>query len=128
MIHTKYGIKRIVANFKTDLEYIIVIMTNTSSNKISINPNKGDFNPKKNNDHIALSKSWIPNVIKKIFLSLEFILLFQTRYKDIPIRKYSIIQVGANIQFGGAKYGFVNVEYQSGTASNENTEPKMPAD
>lgn len=120
--------KKIVANFRTDLEYIIVIITNISRNKISINPSRGDFNPKKKNDHIALSKSWIPNIMKKIFLSLDFILFFQTRYKDIPIRKYSIIQVGANIQFGGAKCGFVNEEYQTGTASNENNEPKMPAD
>jgi len=95
---------------------------------ISTNPSTGDFNPKNNNDHNAFRASWIPNTIKKTFLILGLDPFIQTVYKDTPIRKYRIIQTGPNIQPGGANVGFVNVEYQSGTASNVKIEPKIPAD
>lgn len=95
---------------------------------ISTNPSKGDLNPKNNNDHKAFSVSWIPNTVKKTFLILGLDSVTQTVYKDTPIRKYRIIQTGPNTQPGGANVGFVNVEYQSGTASNVKIEPKIPAD
>ena len=106
----------------------MVTITIISSSIISTNPNNGDFNPKNNNDHKAFRASWIPNTIKKTFLILGLDPFIQTVYKDTPIRKYRIIQTGPNMQPGGANVGFVNVEYQSGTASTVKIEPQIPAD
>jgi len=100
----------------------------TSKIKMSISPSRGDFNPKNNNDHKAFRINWIANTTKKTFLVFDFNSSFQTMYKDTPIRKYKIIQTGPNIQLGGAKKGFSNVIYQSGTASKVNKEPNIPAD
>ena len=66
--------------------------------------------------------------MKNTFLVLGLDSLTQTVYKDIPIRKYRIIQTGPNTQPGGANVGFVKVAYQSGIASIVKSEPKMPAD
>ena len=106
----------------------MVTITIISSSIISTNPNNGDFNPKNNNDHKAFRVNWIPNTMKNTFLVLGLDSLTHTVYKDIPIRKYRIIQTRPNTQPGGAKVGFVKVAYQSGAASIVKSEPKMPAD
>jgi len=62
----------------------------------------------------------------KTFL-LSVVLLVHIKYKDIPIRKYSITHIGANIQPGGVKSGFVKLIYQLVTDVAVNTDPTMPA-
>ena len=45
----------------------------------------------------------------------------------MPIRKYIITQIGANIQPGGVKSGFSKVTYQFVTDEAVNIDPIMPA-
>lgn len=54
IIQAMYGAKRTPAYLETLYAYIIVIATAMSRNKISINPYKGDFNPKNKKDQNAL--------------------------------------------------------------------------
>ncbi len=58
---------------------------------------------------------------------LSFDLFCHTKYKDIPIRKYSKTHTGANSQDGGLKFGFINVGYQVDSVEIVNMDPIMPA-
>lgn len=44
----------------------------------------------------------------------------------MPIRKYNVIQMGANIQPGGLKLGFARVAYQLVTDEAVNIDPTIP--
>jgi hypothetical protein len=55
IIQAIYGAKRTAAYLETLFAYIIVVITAISRNKISINPDIGDFKPKNKKDHNALS-------------------------------------------------------------------------
>jgi len=46
---------------------------------------------------------------------------------DIPINRYSVIQAGANSQFGGVKGGFSRAAYHVGIAGVVNADPMRPA-
>lgn len=49
-----------------------------------------------------------------------------TRNKDTAIRKYSIVQTGAKIQFGGLKTGLFKCAYQEVIAGIVNIDPNKP--
>ena len=53
-----------------------------------------------------------------------FKFLFQTKYKDTPIKKYKIVQAGPNTQLGGLKNGLLSLAYQVNT---ENIVVALPA-
>jgi len=72
---------------------------------ISMKPNKGFLNPKKNKDHNIFSINWIPKKVSPN-LTFLFILLIQTRYRETPIIKNNVVHTGANTQVGGLKTGF----------------------
>lgn len=92
---------------------------------MSINPYKGDCKPKNKIDQRAFNINWIPNTVRAFLLS--FALLDHIKYKDMPIRKYSVIHTGANTQFGGEMTGFSSVAYQVVTDSAVNIDPIIPA-
>lgn len=50
-----------------------------------------------------------------------------TRYKEIPISIYSIVQTGKKIHEGGLKIGFLSEEYQFLIDEVVNVEPITPA-
>lgn len=52
----------------------------------------------------------------------------QTRYNEIPIKKYNTVHTGPKIQFGGLNAGFSNPRYQVGIAGAVKTEPSIPTD
>ena len=45
---------------------------------------------------------------------------------DIPIRKYNVTHIGANIQSGGVKFGFASEGYQLVTDEVVNIDPIIP--
>jgi len=51
----------------------------------------------------------------------------KTKNAEIPIKKYKVVQTGANIKFGGLNAGFCKVAYQAGIALAVNIEPVAPA-
>ena len=53
--------------------------------------------------------------------------MFQTKYKEIPMSKYKIVQTGPKIAFGGLKLGFFNLLYHLSMAFIVKTEPIIPA-
>jgi len=58
---------------------------------------------------------------------LDLALEVQTRYKEIPINAYKIVQTGPNTKFGGENEGLVRVAYQVGIEENVKNDPKIPA-
>jgi hypothetical protein len=58
---------------------------------------------------------------------LLLIPLFQTKYKEIPIKKYKIIHTGANNQLGGLKNGLFKVKYHVDTEETVKNDPIKPA-
>jgi len=50
-----------------------------------------------------------------------------TKNKEIPMRKYKIVQTGPNIQLGGLNAGFTSPAYQIEIAEIVKTEPITPA-
>jgi hypothetical protein len=61
----------------------------------------------------------------KLFL-LFFVLFVHIKYRDIPIRKYNVTHIGANIQSGGLKLGFARVGYQLVNDEAVNIDPTIP--
>jgi hypothetical protein len=61
----------------------------------------------------------------KVFL-LSFVLFVHIKYRDMPIRKYNVTHIGANIQPGGLKLGFARVEYQLVNDEAVNIDPIIP--
>jgi len=106
----------------------IVSTIKTQRKTISIKPSKGDLNPKKRNDQTTFSISCKPNKDKEFLTCLFFNPLFQTKYKEIPIRVKSINQTGAKSQLGGVKLGFCNVVYHVWIEEEVKIEPTIPAD
>jgi len=51
----------------------------------------------------------------------------QTRYADIPISVYKIVQTGPNIQFGPLKNGYFKESYHIGIAEIIKIAPINPA-
>jgi len=94
---------------------------------ISIKANSGDFSPKKIIGHKAFNISCIPKVETEIFATLLSIPLLQIRYKEIPIKRYNVIQTGPNNQPGGLKSGLFKVKYQVDTEEIVKSEPTTPA-
>lgn len=56
-----------------------------------------------------------------------FDLEIQTRYKEIPISAYNIVQTGPKIKLGGEKKGLWRVLYQKGIEEKVNIDPNTPA-
>ncbi len=104
---------------------MIVIKIATHSTIISIKAANGDFNPKNKIDHKVFNPSWIPKKVMAVFLNFDF--LIQTRYNDIPIKTYRLIQTGENIQFGGLNEGLLIVVYHVFVAGAVKIEPIIPA-
>lgn len=61
----------------------------------------------------------------KLFL-LFFVLFVHIKYRDIPIRKYNVTHIGANIQPGGLKLGLARVVYQLVNDEAVNIDPTIP--
>jgi hypothetical protein len=59
-------------------------------------------------------------------LLLFFVLFVHIKYRDIPIRKYNVTHIGANIQPGGEKLGFTKVAYQLVNDEAVNIDPRTP--
>ncbi len=87
---------------------------------IITNPKLGFFSPKKTIDQSTFRTSWAQNQFKLIFLP-------QTRYKEIPINMYRIVQTGPKTQEGGLKKGFTRVGYQVVTEFTVKIDPISPA-
>ena len=88
-------------------------------------PNRGFCNPKKDNDHNMFNTNWIPNTNNKYSLPTKPSLI--TKYKEIPIKAYKVIQTGPKSHEGGLDDGFINVTYHVETDLEVNIEPIMPA-
>jgi hypothetical protein len=54
-------------------------------------------------------------------------LLVQTRYKETPIRKYSVIHTGPKTELGGVNSGFARIVYQDEIEFIVKRDPKNPA-
>ena len=93
------------------------------SKTISINAYNGFCIPKNKNDHNILSNNWIPNKVKAILACFFLKPFSQTKYNEMPIKTYNVIQTGPKIQLGGLKIGFCKVRYQVETELEVNTEP-----
>jgi hypothetical protein len=106
-----------------------MIVNNSITHRITIptNANRGIFRPKKRIDHNALSASWAANSAIAVFDLLLLMPLFQTIYKEIPIKIYKLIHTGPNNQLGGLKDGLFNVTYHVETEATVNNEPMTPA-
>lgn len=89
---------------------------------ISINAAKGDLKPKNKIDHNEFKINCPPKIIKAVLFFLS-----QTRYKEIPINRYNVIQTGPKIQFGGLKLGLFKVINQVETEDEVKKEPIIPA-
>ena len=53
--------------------------------------------------------------------------LVQTKYKEIPMSKYSKVHTGPKTQFGGLNDGFTRDAYQVGMEAKVNMDPINPA-
>lgn len=89
-----------------------------------MNANNGDCIPKNNIDHNKLRINWIPKIVMALFV---LFLLFQTMYREIPIKRYSNAHTGPNTQLGGLKNGLFKVIYQLETEEMVKMDPKIPA-
>ena len=83
--------------------------------------------PKKETDQKEFRIRFIINNIKEFFVNDFFNPFCQTRYKDIPIKIYSIVQTGPNIQLGGLKNGLTRSAYQELIPVTVAVEPMTPA-
>ena len=90
-------------------------------------PATGDLSPKKVTDQKALRINCIMNIIRAILTFGSPNPTRHTRKADIPISINSIVQTGANNQFGGLKDGFSRVVYHVETEAVVNIEPMKPA-
>jgi len=125
LTHNKYGINNNEAGQEMGANKIMVIKINIHNRIISMKANKGACKPKNNIDHKKFRNSCTPKIIRAHFKSL--FPEVQTRYKDIPIIKYKMVQTGPNTQLGGLKLGLVKVTYQEETDEAVNNDPKIPA-
>lgn len=110
-----------------------------------------DFRPKNITDHKIFKISWrlkikiafsslqeplhnlVENGFQDLFSCSPAVMIipqffFQTKNKDIPIKRNKIIQTGAKNQFGGKKLGFLSsVNQEVGMAGAVKNEPIIPA-
>ena len=93
---------------------------------ITISPSSGARRPKKIGDQIKLNPSWAKKNRPAALTFFFFQPCFQIRKKEIPMRKYNIVQAGPKTQLGGAKTGLLSVMYQEGIAESVNGVPKIP--
>lgn len=84
-----------------------------------------DRAPKNNGDQMAFKTSWRRNNQIAFFFSFES--LFQINHKEIPIKRYRVVQTGPNTHPGGLRKGFCKVAYQTGIAEIVKKEPIIPA-
>ena len=91
---------------------------------ISINARKGFFIPKNRNDHNIFRTNCIENIVIGIDISFPEVTI---RYKEIPIKRYKIVQTGPNILLGGLNLDFFIFEYHFGMDFILNNEPNIPA-
>jgi len=82
--------------------------------------------PKKAADQKALRTNCIMNTIKAILTFGSLNPTRHTRKADIPISINSIVQTGANNQFGGVKDGFSRVVYHVGMEALVKIDPIKP--
>ncbi len=105
----------------------IVTMMEAIKNNISMNPSSGDFSAKKQNDH----KTFSDNCTKNQFIARDSRLpkgvLFQTKYKEMPINTNKSVQTGPKTQLGGLNDGLTNVPYQLFKPMAVNSVPNKPA-
>ncbi len=127
LTHRIYGISRIPAVIDTFAELNIVNSMAIHKTTITRRPAIGDLSPKKATDQEVLRINCIMNIIKAIFTFGSLNPTLHTRKADIPISMNSIVQTGANNQFGGLKDGFSRVVYHVGIEVFVNMEPMKPA-
>jgi len=128
-----------------------VYIIENQSVKISKKARPIDFKPKNIIDHRVFKINWrlkikiafsslqepvhnfFENGFQNFFSCLPGVMaipqfFFQTKNKEIPIKKYKTIQAGAKSQFGGKKLGFLSWENQAEeTAGAVKKEPIIPA-
>jgi hypothetical protein len=126
LTHRIYGISRIPAVIDTFVELSIVKNIATQRITITMRPAIGDLSPKKATDQKALRINCIMNMIKAILTFGSLNPPRHTRKADIPININSIVQTGANNQFGGLKDGFSRVVYHVGIEALVNIDPIKP--
>lgn len=90
----------------------MVSIININKILISIKPQKGDFIIKNNTDQSALKTNCTKKNTIAVRLLGVFLSLFHTKKNAKPIKKYKVVQTGANNQLGGLKEGFCKVIYQ----------------
>ena len=104
----------------------MVITIKTQSTKITTKAKAGDLIPK----NIGVQIKLVASCAKKYFTATLFCFFFspfsQTRYKEIPINKYSTVHTGPKSQFGGAKKGLFKLLYQLGIAEMVKGVPAKP--
>ena len=72
--------------------------------RISTNAKTGDWNRKKRIDHQKLNKSC--SAKRRMAGCFESLVDFQINQREIPIRKYKLVQTGAKSDDGGFHNGF----------------------
>jgi hypothetical protein len=126
LTHRMYGISKIPAIIDTFMELSIVNSIATQKTTITMRPAIGDLSPKKATDQKALRTNCIMNIVKAILTFGSLNPTLHTRKADIPISINSIVQTGANNQFGGLKDGFSKVVYHVGMEELVKIEPIKP--
>ena len=94
---------------------------------ISINAKKGFCIPKNMKDHRAFNTSCSPKIDIANLIPPFLRPCLEIKNNDIPIKKYKVVQTGANSQLGGLKVGFSRVAYQVSIEDDVYMEPIIPA-
>ena len=91
----------------------MVKIIKTSKVMITINAQKGSFNPKNTILQRALNNNWKIKWYKAVLTHIWWKPLDHTIPAETPIIIYNRVQTGAKISLGGLKLGFSNATYQS---------------
>src|SRR5579859_7668523 len=100
-----YGTRSQAAGREIFAKAMIVARMASQRKIISVNAPPGECDPKKIIDQQVFKISWMMNAPRAIFEFLFLNPFFQMRNRAMPMSTNSVVQTGANIQFGGAICG-----------------------